>query len=350
MSCNNECALCCCCGPGQLVELPDYYCRFNSVLPVEGLNYNCTDTTRQFLNWELTKQKVDGTTSTFFSLLADNYYAYEAITEFKRDEDVSCFISYGTFLNPYYQYGYFCFTGGSGEFESTGWKEIERLQYRCRDFTTIGAPYVCRRSQTWARVSYDTSLPKIKITRCKVPNDACKAEIALEEELGTGQCGYLVVATIDICYKIETQSYFSTGQPNDPCSELPAFYDTPTGTITTVAEGTVCVTRSKVFKSLKNDPLSPNRIYFELEDTDSAIDCCKDWPSPFLRLTLPLGKPEDWNDDNFRCSCEPKTSFEIKGDECPDLSGFVCSDDYICERDGWILLTPAGKLWRFWWS
>lgn len=350
MSCNNECALCCCCGPGQLVELPDYYCRFHSVLPVEGVNYNCTDTTRQFLNWELTKQKVDGATSTFFSLLADNYYAYEAVTEFKRDEDVSCFISYGTFFNPYYQYGYSCFEGGSGEFEQTAWKEIERLQYRCRDFTSINAPYVCRRSQTWARITYDTSLPKIKITRCKVPNDACKSEIALDEELGTGDCGYLVVATIDICYKIETQSYFATGQPNAPCSDLPAFYDTPTGTITTVAEGTVCVTRSKVFKSLKNDPLNKTEIYFELNDTDSSIDCCKDWPSPFLRLTLPLGKPVDWNDDNFRCSCEPKTTFEIEGDACPDLSGAVCSDDYICNRDSLQLLTPAGEVWKFKWS
>jgi hypothetical protein len=350
MGCNNDCALCCCCGPGELVELPDYYCRFHSILPVEGFNYNCTDTTRQFLNWELTKQKADEATSTFFSLLADNYYAYLAATEFKQDEDVSCFISYGTFFNPYYQYGYVCFDGGSGEFETTGWKEIERLQYRCRDFSSLGNPFKCIRSQTWARISYDTSLPKIKITRCKVPNEACESEVSAEEDLSVGDCGYLVVATIDICYKIETQSYFSTGQPNAPCSDLPDFYDTPTGTITTVAQGTVCVTRSKVFKSLKNDPSDPDRIYFELTDSDSAIDCCKDWPSPFLRLTLPLGKPEDWNDENFRCSCETKTSFVIRGDECPDLSGLTCSDDYICERDGWFLQTPAGELWRFWWQ
>ena len=348
MSCNNECALCCCCGPGQLAELPDYYCRFHFILPVVGASYNCTDTTRQFLNWELTKQKVDGATSTFFSLLAENLSSFEASTAFRQDEDISCFISYGTSANPYYQYGYVCFEGGAGEFETTGWKEIERLQYRCK--ASFGAPYVCLRSQTWAKISYDTSLPKITITRCKVPNDACKEEIALDEELGTGQCGYLVVATIDICYKIETQSYINTGDPNAPCSELQPFYDTPTGTLTTVAQGAVCVTRSKVFKSLKNDPLNKDKIYFELTDTDSAIDCCKDWPSPFLRFPFPYGKPANWNDDNLRCSCEPKTSLEIKGDECPDLSGLDCTDDYICERDGWILLTPAGKLWRFWWS
>jgi hypothetical protein len=333
-----------------MVELPDYYCKHYPDLPVEGFNYNCTDTTRQFMTWELTKQKVDGATSAFFALQCDSGLPFILAPFFTKDEDSTCFMSYRTSAEPYYQYGYVCFDGGSGEFEQTGWKEIERIQYRCRDFTA-GGVYKCIRSQTWARITYDTSLPKIKITRCKVPNEACEDEVSIDEKLLVGDCGYLVVATIDICYKIETQSYFSTGQPNAPCSDLPAFYDTPPSfaPITTVSQGTICVTRSKVFKSLKNDPSDANRIYFELSDSDSAMDCCKDWPSPFLRLTLPLGKPEDWNDENFRCSCETKTSFRIEGDECVDLSGLTCSDDTICVRDKLEVPTPAGETWRFWW-
>lgn len=347
MTCNNDCALCCCCGPGQLVELPDYYCRFHSSLPVVGSNYNCSDATRQYLNWELTEQKANGS-SAYLSLLADNFYAYSAFTEFVSNEDVSCFVSYGTFFNPYEQYGYDCFVGGSEQYEETGWKEIERIQYRCIAQGTGGA-YVCVRSQTWARISYDIKNPKVNIARCKVPTSACASEIPLQEGLELDDCGYLVTATLDVCYKIETQSYINTGNLNAPCNDLPAFYDTPTGTITTVSQGTVCVTRSRVLKSLKNDPDNTNRIFFDLAETDQAVDCCKDWLSPFLRNTLPLGKPPEWNDENFRCSCVPEASFEITG-ECPDLTGLTCSNDTICEIDSLIVQYAAGFKWRFFWS
>jgi len=347
MSCNNQCALCCCCGPGELVELPDYYCRFHSSLPATALNYNCLDTTRQYLNWELTEQRADNS-SAYLALLADNLYAYTAATEFITNEDVSCFISYGVFFNPYEQYGYDCFQGGSGEYETLGWKEIERIQYRCIAQGTFGA-YICYRSQIWARITYDIKNPKVSIARCKVPTSACASEISEQEGLGLDDCGYLVTATIDVCYKIETQSYLNTGSYNAPCDDLPAFYDTPTGTITTVSQGTVCVTRSRVLKSLKNDPADPDRIFFDLDAEGSAVDCCKDWLSPFLRNTLPLGKPEEWNDENFRCSCQTEASFEIEG-ECQDLSGQTCSDDTICEIDSLIVQYAAGFKWRFSWS
>lgn len=347
MSCNNECALCCCCGPGELVELPDYYCRFHSSLPATVPNYNCLDTTRQYLNWELTEQRSDSS-SAYLALLADNLYAYTAATEFITNEDVSCFISYGVFFNPYEQYGYDCFQGGSGEYETVGWKEIERTQSRCIVQGTEGR-YVCYRSQTWARITYDIKNPKVSIARCKVPTSACASEIPEQEGLGLDDCGYLVTATIDVCYKIETQSYLNSGSYNAPCDDLPAFYDTPTGTITTVSQGTVCVTRSRVLKSLKNDPADPDRIFFDLDAEGSAVDCCKDWLSPFLRNTLPLGKPEEWNDENFRCSCQTEASFEIEG-ECPDLSGSTCSDDTICEIDNLIVQYAAGFKWRFSWS
>ena len=343
MSCNNECALCCCCGPGQLVELPDYYCRFHSVLPVEGVTYNCTDTTRQFLNWELTKQKVDGATSTFLSLAA----ATQSLLTFRNDEDVSCFMSYGA--SNVYEYGQECFIGGAGSFESTGWKEVRRIQNRCRVAGTSN-PYRCFRSQTWAKIDYDITSPSISIARCKVPTVACESEISIDEKLEVGDCGYLVTATLVICYKIETQSYFATGANNAPCDSLPAFSETPIGTIQLEDEGRICVTRSKVYKSLKNDPLNKTEIYFELNQLDSAIDCCKDWPSPFYRWLFPSGKPSDFNENLFKCSCNPSTSFDVEGDPCPNLSGFECSEPPLCFIDSLQLLTPAGEVWKFKWS
>lgn len=343
MTCNGGCALCCCCGPGELLELPDYYCRFYSTLPVtSGFNYGCSDTVRQFLTWHMTEQQADG--SDFeLALNADNKFAVDPRDDFTDDEDATCFISYGTLLNPY-TYGYGCFTGGVGEYQDTGWKEIERVQYRCIAQGT-GGQYICFQGQKWARITYDLKDPKVFITRCKVPTEGCEDET--NPDLNLGDCGYLVVATVDLCYKIEVQTSFATAST---CEELPGFYDEPTGTITTEDQGTLCITRSKVLESLKNSLSEPNRIWIELDRTETSdVTCCKDWLSPFLRVSLPLGKPEEWNDENFRCSCENAASLSIEG-ECPNLDGLTCQAEYyICEISDITVPYAAGNKWRISW-
>lgn len=335
MSCAGKCALCCCCGPGQLIDLPDYYCRFYSSLPVMGgFNYGCNDTSRKYLNWLLTEQQSDGS-NTNLALNADNMFAYDPRDAFVDEENTTCYMSYGTSLSPY-SYGDFCFQNGT--YESTDWTEIERIQNRCTGQGSSG--YVCFRKQTWARISWDLTNPKVFIARCKVPTDGCKEETDVRQEgLNVGQCGYLVIATVDVCYKIETRTVLMQSDPNAACSTLPDFYDEPTGTIVVVEQGTVCVTRSRVVRTLKDNASLPDAIWIELEINDQVPTCCHDW-------LMPENFNQEYRDSLFRCGCDTEASFSISG-ECPDLTNQPCDQaDTICEVATLTVPYAAGSSWR----
>ena len=336
MACNGGCALCCCCGPGQMVDLPDYYCRFYETLPVTGFNYGCSDSTRKYLFLNLREQRADGSNA-IIALNADNKWALNPADDFRQQENTTCYMSYGTLFSPY-SYGYSCFQNGSEYFEQTDWKEIERIQYRCVAQGTGGA-YICVRSQTWARISWDIANPRVFIARCKIPTEACMDDI---DALGinnftVGDCAYLVVITFDLCYKIETQSYISTSSPNAQCSTLPDFYDEPTGTITTLEQGTICVSRSRVFGALKGNSLIPEEIWMRFE-LSSVPNCCTDW-------VIPKGQSAELRSNLFRCNCEGEVSFEVAG-ECPPDLGLTCDPaSYICEIDSLVVPNAAGSLW-----
>jgi hypothetical protein len=338
MACNGGCALCCCCGPGQMVELPDYYCRFYPTLPVTGPNYGCSDTDRKYLLLTLTEQRADGSDAVI-ALNADNKWAHNPADDFRQQENTSCYMSYGTLFSPY-SYGYSCFQNGSEYFEQTDWKEIERIQYRCVAQGTGGA-YICVRSQTWARISWDIANPRAFIARCKIPTEACMDDIDSQgtTDLNEGDCAYLVVVTFNLCYKIETQSYISTSSPNAACSTLPDFYDEPTGTITTLEQDTICVTRSRVVSTLKGDPENPEDISIDPGFNSNVQNCCTDW-------VIPKGQSAEARSNLFRCDCDGQVSFEVAG-ECPPDLGIQCDEtQYICDIDTLSVPFAAGYKWR----
>lgn len=335
MACNGGCALCCCCGPGQMVELPDYYCRFYPTLPVTGTNYGCSDTDRKYLLLTLTEQRADGSDAVI-ALNADNKWALNPADDFRQQENTSCYMSYGTLFSPY-SYGYSCFKNGSEYFEQTDWKEIERIQTKC------GTPLTCSRKQTWARAAWDIDNPRAFIARCKIPTEACMDNIDAVEinDLNVGDCAYLVVVTFNLCYKIETRTSLQVaGWPNYGCDALDDFSDTPTGNITTLDQGTICVTRSTVVKTLKGDPTNPDDISIDLSFFNQNVpDCCRDW-------IIPKGQSEDARSNLFRCNCHGDALFVVEG-ECPPDLGLPCdSASYICDIDTLSVPFAAGYKWR----
>jgi len=334
MACNGGCALCCCCGPGQMVELPDYYCRFYPTLPVTGFNYGCSDTNRKYLLLTLTGQRADGSDAVI-ALNADNRWAHNPADDFRQQENTSCYMSYGTLFSPY-SYGYSCFQNGSEYFEQTDWKEIERIQTKC------GTPLTCFRKQTWARAAWDINNPRAFIARCKIPTQACMNDIdAIEtNDFSVGDCAYLVVITFNLCYRIETRTSLQVaGWPNYGCDALEDFSDTPTGLISTLEQGTICVSRSRVVKSLKGDPENPEDISVILRGVSKVPNCCADW-------VIPKGQSAGARSNLFRCGCDGEVSFEVAG-ECPPDGGAQCDEtQYICEIDTLSVPAAAGAQWR----
>ena len=334
MACNGGCALCCCCGPGQMVELPDYYCRFYPTLPVTGPNYGCSDTNRKYLLLTLTGQRADGSDAVI-ALNADNRWAHNPADDFRQQENTSCYMSYGTLFSPY-SYGYSCFQNGSEYFEQTDWKEIERIQTKC------GTPLTCSRKQTWARAAWDIDNPRAFIARCKIPTQACMNDIDANEtnDFSVGDCAYIAVITFNLCYRIETRTSLQVaGWPNYGCDALEDFSDTPTGLISTLEQGTICVSRSRVVKSLKGDLFNPNNISISIGKDFNVPNCCTDW-------VMPKGQSAEARSNLFRCGCDGEVSFEVAG-ECPPDLGINCDEtQYICEIDTLSVPNAAGAQWR----
>jgi hypothetical protein len=242
-------------------------------------------------------------------------------------------MSYGTLFSPY-SYGYSCFQNGSEYFEQTDWKEIERIQTKC------GTPLTCSRKQTWAKISWDIAFPTAFIARCKIPTEACMDDIDAVEinDLNVGDCAYLVVVTFNLCYKVETRTSLQiAGFPDYSCDALEDFSDTPTGNITTLDQGTICVSRSRVVKTLKGDELNPDEILISLEPFN-VPDCCTDW-------VIPKGQSAEARSNLFRCDCEGQVSFEVAG-QCPPDTGLPCDPaSYICEIDTLVVPYAAGFKW-----
>jgi len=359
MACVGNCTLCCCCGVGELVELPDYYCRFVPVLPGTGNEWSgsrCADTTRQKLNWLLTDINLDATNmSVDLQSPFINTNCSECLSLLK-DEDTNCWVTY----EDLFPYGYsFAYTN------DTHWTIVEESEcFGTKYFPGQGLADYCFRRQTQVRVQYGLKNMKVNIARCKIPNAACDSEVSLMDE---GDCGYLVTATMDVVYKVYIWSVFIDGRIQSPtganqCRNVGPFpephpdsYEPVSDPLLgiTVNTYTECITRSKVVSTLKGDPADPDRIYIEFVRVLSGqdVDCCNAWESPNLKNQgFPEGKPEGENEVLFRCSCDSELSLLIEG-ECT-LLDCVSTDPgatYTCNTSQLQIDFMAGNKWFLSW-
>jgi hypothetical protein len=345
---------CCCCGTGQMPDLPDYYCRFYE----EGgilwpwVPPECVDSPRQKLHWDLSQFNLDGS-AIGFDLQAD-YAGRVGEPNFENDEDMSCWIEYKNLLPYVYTFEYT---------QDTEWVIIEESQCSGTRFVPgIGVRDYCSRFQTQARVKYGLQNLKVNIARCKIPNQACDDEV---EDMIEKECGYLVTATMDVVYVITTMqtmniSALAPAGSGTACDSLPDFlppmdpsYDPIASGIAgnpTVTYYTKCITRSKIFKSLKNNPADATQIYIKLERPIASqdVECCKSWPSPNRKAYG--GKDENYNDETFRCSCESELVLSVKGD-CEDNTCLEIDPNatQTCMEDGILIPYMAGNDWILSW-
>lgn len=355
MACAGGCTSCCCCGSGEMKDLPDYYCRFyadGGVLP-PGIPAECVDSPRQTLNWTITEFNLD---NSLFSteLQADYFPTCSGCQTFANDEDLTCWIEYKDF----YPYGYaFEYTN------DTAWVIIEESQCSgTKFFPGIGTRDYCVRLQTQARVKYGLQNLKVNIARCKIPNEACNSEVG---DMDLDECGYLITATMDVLYVIKTmqtmaQQALAPAGSGTACDGLPDFPEPMDPSYDPIATGiggnpvvtyyTKCITRSQVYKTLKNNPLDPTQIYvdFDFPIAGQDVDCCKDWPSPNRNFFG--GKDPTYNDETFRCSCDSELALVVEGD-CDDNTCFELDPAATQVCNTWSISIPfmAGRKWILSW-
>jgi len=351
MACAGGCTSCCCCGSGEMKDLPDYYCRFYDTIPWPQPS-RCTDSTRQKLNWLLAEYNLDST-SLSVDLQADFFPSCSGCQSFFNDEDITCWIEY----KDAYPYGY------SFQYDNdTEWVIIEESQCTGTRFVPgLGTRDYCSRGQTQARVKYGLENLKVNIARCKIPNEACDDEV---EDMDEGECGYLVTATLDVKYRVQiwrwSEQNFAAAGSGTACDGVADFPDvldpsydpsvTGIGGNPEVTYYTECITRSRVVKTLKNDPLDPDRIYIELDRliADQDVDCCKDWPSP--NLNFDGGKDPTYNDETFRCSCDSQLPLLVEGD-CDDIGCIEIDPNATVTCNTWSIVVKymAGNKWILSW-
>jgi len=354
MACIGGCTLCCCCGTGEMKDLPDYYCRFYATLPA-GSGLLCTDTTRQKLNWLISQFNLDST-STDFDLQSPFFPSCSGCLSLGNDEDTNCWMTYERAFPYGYAFGYS---------NDTHWTIIEESEcFGSKFFSGMGVRDYCYRTQTQARVKYGIKNMKVNIARCRIPNAACDAEVS---ELTEGKCGYLVTATFDVQYKVYIFPWTDYRIQNrntgtNQCENVNDFPDPYADSFEPVSDPlfgisvetyTECITRSVVVETLKNDTLDPERIYIEFERQIAAQDvqCCKDWQSPNLvNQGFPEGKPEGENDELFRCSCDSELSLLIEGEcQMTDCTTTDPAATYSCTTSQIQINFMAGNKWILSW-
>jgi hypothetical protein len=305
------------------------------------------------LNWTITEFNID---NSLFSteLQADYFPECSECQSFANDEDISCWIEYKDF----YPYGYaFEYTN------DTEWVIIEESQCSgTRFIPNVGLRDYCSRFQTQARVKYGLQNLKVNIARCKIPNEACNSEVG---DMDLNECGYLITATMDVLYVIKTmqtmaQESWAPAGSGTACDTLSGFPDTMDSSYDPIATGiggnpvvtyyTKCITRSQVYKTLKNNPLDPTQIYVDFDSPIAGqdVDCCKDWPSPTRKFFG--GKDENYNNETFRCSCDSELALVVEG-ECDDNTCLEIDPAAAEVCNIWSISIPfmAGKKWILSW-
>lgn len=317
MTCNGNCARCCCCGSKQLRELPGYN---------EDIN-NPGRPDKATIRWNFDDGIFNGL---FFDLIRVNYTDPSNSGSYASTERV-CMVEYRLPPSGYYGGPNQC--PGEEYRRTSPWVRVA-VGKCCEPFNTPNRGWVNTQA-VFYRVALKPCDIAINIARCKKTTYACDYVNSIDS---TDPCGYLVTARMKIDFRLEAARFSSrvfTENLATDCAAVtyPNVSDVPTtfpsdgwtGPSTQYCvETLVPVTRSRVVSSLRT---IPTEIEITLpsglpELGQNQKECCSEWGVPENAFGIP--KPGGWNDEYFGCLNDDF----LKIDATPECLGPRCTEGF----------------------
>lgn len=284
MTCNGDCARCCCCGSKQLREMPGY----NEDINNPGRPVKAT------IRWNFDSGLFNGE---YFDLVRVNYTDPSNSGSYASTERV-CMVEY----RPGSGYPGGGYGGGDspvcvGPTKSTPW--VRAAYGKCCNNPAAGPN---RAYAVFYRLSATLCDIALNVARCKKTTYACDYVNSIDAD---DRCGYLVNARMQLRLIVEVAEYRRGGlfDPIDcedivyPTAEdVPASFPATYWTNFNASDVYVPVARSRVVSSLRT---IPTEIELFLPYGINQKECCSEWGVPENAFGIP--KPSGWNDVYFQC-------------------------------------------------
>lgn len=316
MTCNGDCARCCCCGSKQLRELPGY-------------NNDPAATIR----WNFDGGLFDGV---FFDLVRVPYGG-TIFTDSFASTDKICMVEYG--VGSGYGPGYGI--GGDvpvcvGPNKTTPW--VRGSYGRCCGLEPFDTNYIYAE---FYRINARICDISLNVARCKKTTYACDY---INSVNSNDTCGYLINARFSLRFEVQIATYkkepwffggvFPECETVFPTAEdVPETFPAEFWSITSSSLPTFLpVARSRVVSNLRT---IPTEIELFLPYGINQKECCSEWgvPENFGGMPKPPGFNDDYlqcqaNDGNFDVEIESECLYADFNVDCFDppccKNGFEC--------------------------